>query len=164
MCERWLEDPPPLGMSMLNGFFWWLPLAIIRAVLWQWVETSKEKKAYFLLIFSPFQKGEGGSNRNPKVLRYFPPPYLTLFWILNGGGGGAQWALALDGSAKKNSFGSLPKKSFFSGSNHKKKLFPFGHCPKVALTPPPSFGHLWGNFCLSRLGEKHTTKNYLKRT
>ena len=25
------------------------------------------------------------------------------------------------------------------GSNPKKKLLPFGHCPKVALTPPPSF-------------------------
>ena len=46
----------------------------------------------------------------------------------------------------------------------KKKLLPFGHCPKVAFTPPPRFGHLRGNFRLSRLRKKHTTKNYLKTT
>ena len=34
----------------------------------------------------------------------------------------------------------------------------------MALTPPPSFGHLWGNFLLSRLRKKHTTKKDLKTT
>ena len=46
----------------------------------------------------------------------------------------------------------------------KKKLLPFGYCPKVAWTPPPRFGHLWGNFRLSRLRKKHTTKSYPKTT
>ena len=49
----------------------------------------------------------------------------------------------------------------------RKKLLPFGHCPKVALTPPPRFGHLWGNFCLSRLRKNIPPKipqNNLKST
>ena len=49
-------------------------------------------------------------------------------------------------------------------SNPEKKMLPFGHCPKVALTPPPCFGQLWSNFCLSRLRKKHTIKNFLKKT
>ena len=35
----------------------------------------------------------------------------------------------------KGSYLYLPAK----GSNPEKKLLPFGHCPKVALTPPPLF-------------------------
>ena len=45
----------------------------------------------------------------------------------------------------------------------KKKLLNFGHCPKVALTPPPRFGHLWGNFRLSRFQINLPPKNYLFR-
>ena len=33
----------------------------------------------------------------------------------------------------------------------------------VQKCPPQTrFGNPWGNFCLSRLSKKHTTKNYLK--
>ena len=71
--------------------------------------------------------------------------------------------------------GGRPKKKFKQssnieispkGSNPEKKAAFFWTLSKSGLDPPPPpcFGHLWGNFRLSRLRKKHTTKNYLKRT
>ena len=53
------------------------------------------------------------------------------------------------------------------GSNCEKKAASFWTLSKSGLHPPPPhpcFGYLWGNFCLSRLRKKNTTKNYLETT
>mgnify|MGYP000167893464 CR=1 FL=1 len=51
------------------------------------------------------------------------------------------------------------------GSHPEKKAASFRTLSKSGLhPPPPRFGHLRGNFRLSRLRKKHTTKNYLKTT
>ena len=86
----------------------------------------------------------------PEPSSFFPPPHHVQIKdnLLDGGP-----------CPTRSSFLCLDAK----GSNPVKKLLPFGHFPKVALTPP-RFGHLWGNFRLNRLRKKHTTKNYLKTT
>ena len=59
------------------------------------------------------------------------------------------------------------KKQNNRGSHPKKKAAYFWTLSKSGLDPltlPTRFGHAWGNFCLSRLRKKHTTKNYLRKT